>query len=111
MGGIQADINTISDLGCYATSVLTALPVQNTQSVRKIYALDVSALVEQIEAIMEDVVPDAIKIGMVHTPELVSAIVQTLSKYERRTIVFDPVMVATSEHRVIEEDTISSCTT
>ena len=106
--GIQADIKTISALGCYATSVLTALPVQNTQGVRNIYPISSVAVVEQIEAILDDIIPDAIKIGMVHTPELVSAIVQTLAKYKSCPIVFDPVMVATSGHRLIEDKTIES---
>ena len=106
--GIQADIKTISALGCYATSVLTALPVQNTQGVRTIYPIPVEAVREQIEAILDDVFPDAIKIGMVHTPELVATIVNTLGKYKKVPIVFDPVMVATSGHRLIEEETIQT---
>lgn len=106
--GIQADIKTISALGCYATSVLTALPVQNTQGVRKIYPIPMEAVGDQIEAVMEDILPDAIKIGMVHTPELVEMIVRTLKNYTGIPIVFDPVMVATSGHRLIEEDTIDA---
>lgn len=104
--GIQADIKTISALGCYATSVLTALPVQNTQGVRNIFTIPVDAVSEQIEAVLDDIFPDAIKIGMVHTPELVETIVKTLAKYKKVPIVFDPVMVATSGHRLIEEKTI-----
>lgn len=106
--GIQADIKTISALGCYATSVLTALPVQNTRGVRNIFPIPVEAVAEQIEAVLDDVFPDAIKIGMVHTPELVETIVQTLDKYKKVPIVFDPVMVATSGHRLIEEETIQT---
>lgn len=106
--GIQADIKTISALGCYATSVLTALPIQNTQGVRNIFPVPVDAVAEQIEAILDDVFPDAIKIGMVHTPELVETIVQTLGKYKKVPIVYDPVMVATSGHRLIEEKTIQT---
>lgn len=104
--GIQADIKTISSLGCYATSVLTALPVQNTQGVRNIYSIDNKAIEEQIECVMDDIFPDAIKIGMVHTPELVRTIVSTLKKYPKVPLVFDPVMVATSGHRLIENETI-----
>lgn len=104
--GIQADIKTISALGCYATSVLTALPVQNTQGVRNIFPIPVETVSEQIESILDDIFPDAIKIGMVHTPELVETIVKTLAKYKKVPIVFDPVMVATSGHRLIEEKTI-----
>lgn len=106
--GIQADIKTFSALGCYATSVLTALPVQNTQGVRNIYPIPVSAVKEQIEAVMDDIFPDAIKIGMVHTPELVEGIVDALGQYPHVPLVFDPVMVATSGHKLIEEKTIQA---
>ncbi|MBA4849322.1 bifunctional hydroxymethylpyrimidine kinase/phosphomethylpyrimidine kinase [Emticicia sp. BO119] len=106
--GIQADIKTFSALGCYATSVLTALPVQNTQGVRSIYPVPYQAVAEQIETILDDIFPDAIKIGMVHTSELVSVIVTTLKKYPAVPIVFDPVMVATSGHKLIEETTIQT---
>lgn len=106
--GIQADIKTISSLGCYATSVLTALPVQNTKGVRSIYPIPVQAVVEQIRAVMDDIVPDAIKIGMVHTSELVETISTSLLEYPQVPIVFDPVMVATSGHRLIEEATINA---
>lgn len=104
--GIQADIKTISALGCYATSVLTALPVQNTMGVKKIYPIPMEAVADQIEAVLDDIVPNSIKIGMVHTPQLVETIVNTLNKYPKIPIVFDPVMVATSGHRLIEEETI-----
>jgi hydroxymethylpyrimidine/phosphomethylpyrimidine kinase len=106
--GIQADIKTISALGCYATTVLTALPVQNTQGVRKIYPIPIEAVADQIEAVMDDIMPAAIKIGMVHTPELVETIANTLEKYQGVPVVFDPVMVATSGHRLIEGDTIAA---
>ncbi|MCL1670850.1 bifunctional hydroxymethylpyrimidine kinase/phosphomethylpyrimidine kinase [Elizabethkingia ursingii] len=106
--GIQADIKTFSALGCFATSVLTALPVQNTQGVRKIYSIPEQAVADQIEAILDDIFPAAIKIGMVHTPQLVDTIVYTLSKYTKIPIVFDPVMVATSGHHLIEEETIAA---
>lgn len=106
--GIQADIKTISALGCYATSVLTALPVQNTQGVKNIFPIPLEAVREQLEAIMEDIVPDAVKIGMVHTPELVETITETLKRHKSIPVIFDPVMVATSGHRLIEEETVSA---
>ena len=106
--GIQADIKTFSALGCYATSVLTALPVQNTQGVLSIYPIPYQAVAEQIEAIMDDIFPGAIKIGMVHTAELVATIVATLQKYPAVPLVFDPVMVATSGHKLIEDATIQA---
>lgn len=106
--GIQADIKTISALGCYATSVLTALPVQNTQGVRSVYAIPDHAVEEQLRAIFDDIVPQAIKIGMVHTPALVAIISRVLKMYPGIPVVFDPVMVASSGHRLIEEETIAS---
>lgn len=108
--GIQADIKTFSALGCYATSVLTALPVQNTMGVRKIYPIPIEAVSDQIEAVLDDIFPQAIKIGMVHTPQLVEAIAATLARYPKIPVVFDPVMVATSGHRLIEEETIITIT-
>lgn len=104
--GIQADMKTFSALGCYATSVLTALPVQNTQGVRNIYPIPTAAVQEQIHTILDDIFPKAIKIGMVHTSELVHIITDTLDLYPSVPVVFDPVMVATSGHKLIEERTI-----
>jgi hydroxymethylpyrimidine/phosphomethylpyrimidine kinase len=104
--GIQADIKTFSALGCYATSVLTALPVQNTTGVKSIYPIPTNAVKEQLETILDDIFPNAIKIGMVHTKDLVHTIVSTLNRYSKCPVVFDPVMVATSGDRLITEETI-----
>lgn len=104
--GIQADIKTISALGCYATSVLTALPVQNTTGVKSTYSIPCEAVQEQLEAILEDIPPKAIKIGMVHTEALVDTIVHFLKAYPDIPVVFDPVMVATSGDTLIEDKTI-----
>lgn len=105
--GIQADIKTISSLGCYATSVLTALPVQNTTGVKSIYPIPLQAVREQIDVVMEDIMPDAIKIGMVHTSELVYTIIEALKQYPDIPLIFDPVMVATSGDYLIEPETIA----
>lgn len=110
--GIQADIKTISALGCYATSALTALPVQNTCGVRAIHPIPVEAVAGQMRAILDDIPPDAIKIGMVHSAELARTIAGTLAEYPGAgwggRVVFDPVMVATSGHKLIEERTIEA---
>lgn len=106
--GIQADIKTISALGCYATSALTALPVQNTRGVQKIYPVPIEAVGEQIRAIVDDIAPDAVKIGMVHSTELVEVIEREVAGAAGGRIVFDPVMVATSGHRLIEDRTIGA---
>lgn len=106
--GIQADTKTISAHGCYATNVLTALPIQNTTGVKNIYELPANAIREQIKSILDDIYPDAIKIGMVHSIELVEIIADELKHYNG-PIVFDPVMVSTSGHQLIKDDTILAC--
>jgi len=106
--GIQGDIKTISALGCYATSVLTALPVQNTCGVKSIYPIPADVVETQLQAILDDIFPDAIKIGMVHTTDVVEAIVNTLQQYPEVPVVFDPVMVSTSGYRLLEDSTIEA---
>lgn len=104
--GLQADIKTISALGCFATSVLTSLPVQNTQGVRTIYPIPIASVGEQIETVMEDIFPDAIKIGMVHSAALAKAIADSLARYPKTPVVFDPVMVASSGDKLIKDEDI-----
>jgi len=106
--GIQGDIKTISALGCYATSVLTALPVQNTCGVKSIYPIPADVVETQLQTILDDIFPDAIKIGMVHTTDVVEAIVNTLQQYPEVPVVFDPVMVSTSGHRLLEDSTMDA---
>lgn len=106
--GLQADIKTTSALGCYSTSVLTALPIQNTTGVKNIYSIPTKAVEEQIHAVLDDIFPDAIKIGMVHSCELVHIICHVLDQYPKIKLVFDPVMISTSGHRLIEEKTIQT---
>ncbi len=106
--GIQADTKTISALGGYAMNVLTALPVQNTQGVRQIYNIPTQAVTDQLKAIFDDIYPDSIKIGMVHSVDLVRSIYAELRHYAGH-IVFDPVMVSTSGHQLIQQDTIAAC--
>ena len=109
--GIQADLKSISALGCYATTVLTALPVQNTTGVQSIFSIPTSVVKEQLDSIFDDIPPCAIKIGMVHTPELVEVIAAKLNEHPDIPVVFDPVMVATSGHKLIEDATIKSIVT
>jgi hydroxymethylpyrimidine/phosphomethylpyrimidine kinase len=106
--GIQADTKTISSLGCYATNVLTALPVQNTQGVQRIFEIPSEAIDLQIKSILDDIYPDAIKIGMVHSVELVQIIAENLKDY-KGPIIFDPVMISTSGHQLIKDETIDAC--
>ena len=106
--GIQGDIKTISALGCYATSVLTALPVQNTCGVQSVYPIPAEVVGAQLRAVLDDVFPDAIKIGVVHTADVVDAIVDILRQYPGLPVVFDPVMVSTSGHRLLDDSTIAT---
>lgn len=104
--GIQADIKTISALGGYAASVITAVTVQNTLGVRAVQSLPSEIVRGQIEAVMEDLQPVAIKIGMVDDVEIVRVIAECLRKYEATCVVYDPVMVSTSGRRLMTEEAI-----
>ena len=104
--GIQADLKTFSALGCYGMSVITALVAQNTTGVWAIHNIPPDFVQQQLDAVMEDIRPDAIKIGMVHTLQLVEVIAAALKKYPDIPVVFDPVMVATSGDKLIEDATI-----
>lgn len=104
--GIQADIKTISALGGYAASVITAVTVQNTLGVQKVHHLPPEIVEGQIEAVISDLRPDAIKIGMIDNDSTLRVIVQALRRYGRCPVVYDPVMVSTSGHRLMEASTI-----
>lgn len=108
--GIQADLKTISALGGYAATAITAVTVQNTTGVRAIHAVPPVYVGGQIEAVMEDICPDAIKIGMINDVEIVKVIADCLRKYRPRYVVFDPVMISTSGHKLIEDDAVSALT-
>ena len=104
--GIQADIKTISAMGCYAASAITAITVQNTLGVQAVHPVPLDILRGQIDAVLSDIGADAIKIGMLHSSEVVNLVAEMIEKYEIRNIVLDPVMVSTSGHRLIEEDAV-----
>jgi len=105
--GIQADLKTFSALGCFGTSAITAITVQNTLGVSAIHSIPPSIVQGQIMAVMDDIAPLSIKIGMVHTTELAHTIGETLKNYFKTPVVFDPVMVATSGDQLIEHNTVS----
>jgi hydroxymethylpyrimidine/phosphomethylpyrimidine kinase len=103
--GLQADLKTFAALGCYGLSVLTALPIQNTQGVRGCYELPLSSISDQLECLIEDMTPQAIKIGMLFTAPIIHTVADFLEHYAKSIpMVLDPVMVATSGHRLIQED-------
>lgn len=106
--GIQADIKAISALGCYASTAITAITVQNTIGVEAVHPVPINIIVGQIEAVLTDIGADAVKIGMLQSAEIVQAVSQTLRKHKARNIVLDPVMVSTSGHRLIEESAIQT---
>jgi hydroxymethylpyrimidine/phosphomethylpyrimidine kinase len=108
--GIQADLKTISSLGCYGTSVITAITAQNTLGVTGIHPIPVVMIKKQLEAVLSDISTDAVKIGMIHSAYIVRAVSSALKKFKLKNIVLDPVMVATSGDRLIEDNTLDALT-
>lgn len=106
--GIQADLKTMTVNGVYAMSVITALTAQNTQGVTGILDVSPEFITEQMDAVFTDIYPDAIKIGMVSSSEIVEAIAASLEKYQAKNIVLDPVMVATSGAKLLKEEAMDS---
>ena len=106
--GIQADLKTFAAIGCYGMSVITALTAQNTRGVTAIHALPPSFAVAQMTAVFTDIGADAVKIGMLYSAELIEAVTETLNKYRARNIVLDPVMVAQSGDKLLQDDAIEA---
>lgn len=106
--GIQADIKTISSLGGYACSAITAVTAQNTLGVYGIYPIPAAGVKKQIEAVMTDIHPQAIKIGMVNDPDIIEAIATTLLHYKPTFVVVDPVMVSTSGCKLMQDEAIDA---
>lgn len=106
--GIQADIKTMSMNGVYAMSAITALTAQNTTGVFAIQESTPSFLKAQIDAVFEDIFPDAVKIGMVSSCELIQVIAERLRFYKAKNIVVDPVMVATSGSALMKNEAIQT---
>lgn len=106
--GIQADIKSISANGGYAASVITATTAQNTQGVRDIHAIPVPHIIKQMEAVLDDIHFGAVKIGMLHSSEVIEAVQSTLARYNIINIVLDPVMIATSGDKLITSEAIES---
>ncbi len=104
--GIQADLKTFAALGCYGMTAITALTAQNTQGVRAIHGVPPAMLRDQIDAVVEDIGVDAVKIGMLHAPEIVLAVAEAIDRHALEKIVLDPVMVATSGAVLIDNPAI-----
>jgi hydroxymethylpyrimidine/phosphomethylpyrimidine kinase len=104
--GIQADLKTFSALGCFGMTAITALTAQNTTGVRSIHGVPPEILRDQIDAVVEDIGVDAVKIGMLHAPDIVRAVAQAIARHNLPHVVFDPVMVATSGAVLIDAQAI-----
>lgn len=106
--GIQADMKTISANHCYAMTVITALTAQNTMGVSAIHPVPVDFVEKQLEAVLADIGTDAIKIGMLFSPALIETVANQLVQFDANNIVLDPVMVAQSGDRLIEDDAVTA---
>ncbi len=106
--GIQADIKTMSALGVYAESVVTALTAQNTMGVQGVVATDPDFVFLQMESVFSDIYPNAVKIGMLPTAEVVHAVGQGLQRFDAQNVVLDPVMVATSGDALSEAPAVQA---
>ena len=104
--GIQADLKTFSALGCYGMTAITAITAQNTQGVRAIHGIPPDMLRAQIDAVVEDIGVDAVKIGMLHAPDVVRVVVKAIARHRLQQVVLDPVMVATSGDRLMAAETV-----
>ena len=105
--GIQADLKTFSALGVYGATAITAITAQNTQGVHSQFALTPQIVYEQIIAVIDDIHPQVIKIGMLSNTEIVSAVADALGKYST-PIILDPVIVSSSGHRLLSIDAIDA---
>lgn len=106
--GIQADIKAISACGGFATSAITAITAQNTLGVIDIHAIPIATLSNQIKAVLEDIGTDSVKIGMLHNSETILAVRDMLKQFAITNIVLDPVMVATSGSKLLQDEAIQT---
>ena len=106
--GIQADLKTMTMNGVYGMSAITALTAQNTIGVRAIQETTPDFLAQQLDAVFEDIYPDAVKIGMVSSSELINVIADRLLCHKARNIVVDPVMVATSGSQLMQTEAVAA---
>ena len=106
--GVQADLKTFAALGCFGMTAITALTAQNTTGVRSIHAVPLQILADQIDAVIEDIGADAVKIGMLHSAPTVQAVADAIGRHQLRRVVLDPVMVATSGATLIDPPAVAS---
>ena len=106
--GIQADIKTVTSLGSYAMTAITAVTSQNTTGVKSIISIPHKEISKQIEFTCEDIKPDAIKIGMLHSTEVINSVLKSIYKIKIKKIILDPVMVAKGGVRLIDKKSIET---
>ncbi len=106
--GIQADLKTFSACGCYGMSVITAITAQNTQGVSDISPVPLSTIEKQIDAVMEDIGAKAVKVGMLHSSEVIELVARKVKQYGIKNLVVDPVMVATSGDKLLQDEAIQA---
>lgn len=106
--GIQADLKTFAALGVYGTSAITAVTAQNTHGVQAVHALPPAMVAAQIKSVLTDIGTDAVKIGMLANAAIVHAVAEQLDAHQAQQIVLDPVMVAESGDRLLEEDAVAA---
>lgn len=106
--GIQADLKTFSACGCFGTSAIVAVVDENTVGVMGVHPIPVEFVTGQIRSVLDDIGTDAVKIGMLHSSELIRAVRDTLARYAIRNVVLDPVMVATSGDPLLQQEAIST---
>ena len=104
--GIQADIKTVTALGSYAMTAITAVTIQNTTGVKSIVPIDPKEISNQIEFTSKDIKPDVIKIGMLHSTKVIKSVIRSLDKIKVKKIILDPVMVAKGGTKLIDDEAI-----
>ena len=104
--GIQADIKTVSSLGSYAMTAITAVTSQNTTGVLSIATIPAKEISKQIEFTSKDIRPDAIKIGMLHSADVIKSVIKSVSRIKIKKIILDPVMVAKGGAKLIDNKSI-----
>jgi len=104
--GIQADIKTVTALGSYAATALTAVTAQNTKGVKKITSIPAKIVQKQITMILDDIGTDSVKIGMLHNTGIIKSVYKILRKYKLKNIVLDPVMISKSGTKLINNSSI-----
>ncbi|MCG8686987.1 MAG: bifunctional hydroxymethylpyrimidine kinase/phosphomethylpyrimidine kinase [Desulfobacterales bacterium] len=106
--GIQADLKTFSALGVFGMSAITALTAQNTRVVTGIFPAPPEFIGEQIDAVMEDIGTDAVKVGMLHSPEVIETVASKLERWNCPNVVVDPVMISKSGDKLLRDDAVTA---